>query len=141
MALWNDKRTPKGIVTDTHTGQNRPMGGSQHPSIGVGARYAAPRPNADMHRQAAPQPTKPKPAAPVQNNQVAPKSAPVGKVPVDRASNAAAAKEVAGIAKKSPGGGVAKAAASKMAAIAAARKDKSNVKGSKASGKPAPRAR
>lgn len=40
--LWNDKRTPAGHVTDTHTGVTAPMGSSQHLSVQMGARYAAP---------------------------------------------------------------------------------------------------
>lgn len=123
MALWNDKRTPKGIVTDTHTGQNRPMSGSQHPSIGVGARYGVPmnkpEPPDDMHRPAPSSPTKPKPSAPTQQRTAEPRSTPAGKTKVDKPSNMAAAKEVAGIAKKSPGAAPAlKTAASKMTKLA-----------------------
>lgn len=117
MPLWNDKRTPKGVITNSDNGRSSTLPSSIPASRAPQARSAPVSPSAEQRRErylTNPMPVKVE-RGPVRQTRVAPSSAPIGKVPVDKPSNASAA--------------------------AGVRQDKRNVKGSAASGKPAPRAR
>lgn len=102
MALWNDKRTPKGVITNSGTGQSGPLPSSVPASRAPSARSAAVTPQAGMNRISAPVPSAGVQATAVRQTRVAPRGAkPIGKVPVDGPSRPAAKKEVSDIARVS----------------------------------------
>lgn len=47
MALWNDKRTPAGVVTDTTTGRSGPMDRAHEWMKGYAAEHASRTPVSD----------------------------------------------------------------------------------------------